>query len=799
MLLSLRWLRELIDLPLDGSTLADRLTFTGTEVEGIGRPCEKLKGIVIARVTSLETHPSRSDLLLAHLDRGGRKALCVTAARNLSENDLVCYAPPGATLADGTVLGEREFAGVVSQGMVLSAEELGLPSVETEVGILVLPEGHEPGADAVTSLGLDDEIFELSVTPNRGDLLSVLGVAREVQALVPGSQIREFEVDLPRDEAVWPVGFKGITLADAGCPLYGLGFIDDITVAPSPLDARIRLALLGQRPISNIVDATNLTMLFLGQPLHAFDFDRLPEPEITVRGARQGEMIRTLDGKDRLLEEGDLLITSGGRPVGMAGVMGGENSEVHEGTVRVLMEAAWFDPVRVSRTSRRLGIASEAAYRFARVVDPARCLVSLNYVHSLLAGWGAGRPEARIQVSRQREWDLHEVTLTRKKLERYLLWDDLTEAETILYRLGFQAQSRQEDRLSFIVPSYRPDVRIEEDLIEEVARIRGYDDEIIPSRLPGRPKDRGDIGATFRLWRKLREAAMARGYMESVQYSFISPESIEAIGLGEDSEERLLLANPLSREQSVLRPLLLPGFIEALQANLRKGWRQALRLFECGDSYGGGDGLELFREKRRFGAIVFVGKERQVLYGTRRREDFFSVKADVDALFRACRVRPDYRPGKLPFGHAGQTAMIHVDGEAVGFLARLKPILEKELDLGGALYAFEFDLDVLLERDLPSFATEVPFPAVLRDVSFLAPRNVAVADVEAFIRSHGGAMLDKVELFDVYEGDSLPVGFRSLAFSLSYRHADRTLVDAEVEADHQVLREALESAGYRLR
>ena len=797
MLLSLRWLRELIDIPLDGQALADRLTFTGTEVESLTRPCERLRAIVIARVRGLEPHPTSEGLLLVHLDLGVGEALCVTAAKNLSPGDLVCYAPPGATLADGTVMGRRDFSSVVSQGMVLSAAEIGLPDVEIEEGILRLPEGHAAGSDAVASLGLDDEILELSITPTRGDLLSLLGLAREVHALVEGSELRDFDVDLPHEGDRWPVDFDGITLEDEGCLLYGLGFVDDVTIAPSPLDVRIRLAMMGQRPISNVVDATNLTMLFLGQPLHAFDFDRLPAPEITVRSARPGETMRTLDGRDRLLDVEDLLITSGETPVALAGVMGGEESEISETTRRVLMETAWFDPIRVSRTSRRFGLASEAAYRFARTVDPARSLVALGHVLSLISRWGAGRPEPSIRLRGRRNWPIREVTLSRQKLDRYLLWDDMKEAERLLARLGFDAARRDRESATFFVPSYRPDVNIEEDLIEEVARIRGYTDAVIPARLPGRSQDAGVLGRNFQLWRKLRETAMARGYMESVQYSFVSPESVERLGLV-GPEGLLELTNPLSRDQSVLRPLLLPTFIEALQGNLRRGWREGLRLFEVGDVFSPA-GTEGVAEGRRFGAILYGGHQGKALYGARVEEDFFSAKADMTALLAACRASALFLPGALPFGHAGQTAIVHIGGRPAGYLARLKPLLERELDLGGPLYAFEFDLESLCGGGEPRFATETPFPSVLRDVSLLVDKSVSSAALEDFIRGRGGAMLEGVELFDVYEGDSLPEGMRSLAFSLTYRHPQRTLVDAEIEADHGALRRALEEAGYSLR
>lgn len=803
MLVSMKWLKELIAVPVATDVLAERLTFTGTEVESIERPGEKLKGIIVAGILSLEKHPGAENLLIAELDLGGPREKCVTAATNLSVGDRICFAPPGAVLSDGTVLGERNFKGVVSRGMMLSAEELGVPDVALESGILRLPETAPLGSDAVVFLGLDDEILDISITPNRGDLLSLVGLAREVYSIHDVAQHREFEVPVQPEKTDWSYPFQGITLQDEGCSIYALGLARDIRIAPSPMEARIRLALSGVRPINNIVDITNLTMLLMGQPLHAFDAGRLPVPEITVRLAEDGERLRTLDGKDRDLQREDILITSGGQAVALAGVMGGENSEIVDQTSRVLFESAWFDPIRVSRTSRRLGLNSEASYRFARAVDPARVLPALAYSLSLVERWGAGTVEPGVLVSQKKGGILKEVELTEALLRRYLLHCGLAQARPILGRLGFQETASSPERATFAVPSYRPDVSIPEDLVEEVARIRGYDDEIVPSRLPGIVHGSGELGEEFALRRGLRSTALSRGYIETVIYSFVSPGSVDHLRFDESDPmgTPIPLSNPISQEQSVMRPSLVAGFLDAVESNLRAGWRDSIRMFEIGNVFIPlKKGADDYREETHFGGLVFSGREKHVLYGDRVAEDFYSVKADVEALFASRNYRVRFVPGKVPFGHAGQTALLELDGRNVGFLARLKPAIEKELGLGGALYVFEFDLAHLRTVKSPTFGDEGRFPAVFRDISLLVPIGVTAEEVENFIRKEAGDLLWKIVLFDVYQGKGVSKGNRSLAYSLAYRHPERTLNDEEVEDLHSKVRKALEECeGYSLR
>ncbi|HDQ92804.1 MAG TPA: phenylalanine--tRNA ligase subunit beta, partial [Synergistetes bacterium] len=447
MLVSLNWLRELVDIPLETDALARRLTDTGSEVESISTPVPLFRGALISRVSKISVHPSRPDLFVLEIEAGKRKGTCVTAARNLQEGDIVPWGPPGCVLASGDEIGPRNFDGVDSEGMVLSAEEIGMPEIADEFGILRLGDGYSPGTDAREALGLDDTVLELSITPNRGDLLSMMGVAREVFGVVPGSSLRMKDPVISGKSSSLE-GFSGITLKDPGCPFYALGSIEDISIAPSPLATRIRLVLSGMRPVSNVVDATNIVMLLTGQPLHAFDASGLPGGEITVRSASRGEILQTLDGKARVLDPSDLLITSGGKAVALAGVMGGSESEIGPGTKRVLLESAHFENIRVSRTSRRLGLPSEAAYRFSRYVDPFKAEPALAMAMDLISEWGGGTPCGWIS-SGNPSGSGRKVDLSSAMLDKLINIKDLDLASAILERLGFAGDGGSSSQRSY--------------------------------------------------------------------------------------------------------------------------------------------------------------------------------------------------------------------------------------------------------------------------------------------------------------------------------------------------------------
>jgi len=799
MKISLNWLREFVDFDLDAEQLARRLTETGTEVEAVEKPCGRFRGAVSARIEKLEIHHKRNDLFVAEVDTGTKRAVCVSAAPNLEEGACVPYGPPGCVLADGTVMGKRDFDGVESDGMMLSADEIGLPEIADEFGILKLDPGTPPGQDIRKVLGLDDLVLDLSVTPNRGDLLSVAGVAAEVSGIVQGATRVEREVP-PAPQHVRHGEFGGIRLEDRDCPLYALGFADSVAMGPSPLWARVRLCLSGMRPVSNIVDATNLVMLSTGQPLHAFDAELLPGADITVRSARPGETLVTLDGKNRILTEEDLLITSGGVPIALAGVMGGLETEINEKTAKILIESANFNAIRVSRTSRRLGLPSEASYRFARIVDPWKAEAAVKEIFRLLSSWKAARPVGMMVEGNPGGKDRGTVALRKKTLKKVLLTEDMDMASRILAGLGFKETERDDVRRVYRVPTYRPDVSIEEDLIEEVARVWGYDK--IPPRLPAVTRRPGDRTDQMRCRQVLRDAAMARGYVEAITYSFISPEILKSMGIsGDDPRGRaMVIANPISRDQSVMRPLLAPGLLKAVASNLRSGWRRPIRLFEVGTVFREDSSSELgVRERLFIGGAVCPGRDFRSPWKAEAIDDFYSVKGDVEVLAASRGVDVRFVAGDEPFGHGGQTATILCDGEAIGYLCRIKPSLQEEMSIPEPVYLYEMDLEPFINGEPARFGEPCRYPGVYRDVSLLVDKDIPADTVKGDIREQAPETLAELRLFDMYEGKGIPAGKRSLAFSLVYRSNERTLRDDEVDEAHERLREDLSLKGYILR
>ncbi|MDO9509065.1 MAG: phenylalanine--tRNA ligase subunit beta, partial [Thermovirgaceae bacterium] len=785
----------LVDIPVDAQTLARRLTDTGSEIEGMETPVPLFHGAVTARVATIQIHPTRHDLFVLDVDALGKKGVCVTAAKNLREGDIVPWGPPGCVLADGATISTRDFDGVVSEGMVLSAEEIGLPDIADEFGILRLGPEYVPGVDVREALGLNDTILELSVTPNRGDLLSMTGIAREVFAVLSGSVLKPLDIKLPPKTNSLP-GFRGVTLDDPGCPFYTLGAIDNVKIAPSPMSIRVRLVLAGMRPISNVVDATNIVMLLLGQPLHAFDASGLPADEITVRSASEGETILTLDGKTRVLDGSDMVITSGGQSVGVAGIMGGGESEICAETERVLLEAAHFDSIRTSRTSRKLGLPSEAAYRYSRYVDSFKAEPGLAVAMNLMSSWGAGVPGGWIS-SGSPSGEGREVTLSSALLKKIINNGDLDMATGILDRLGITTRDIGPSSRTYSIPSYRPDISIEEDLVEEVARIRGYD-KIVPA-LPPVLHSTGDITDRMRTERSVRGTAIGRGYSEVITYSFISPASLAMLKFTDPDRRSspVALSNPLSIENSVLRTTLAPGLIEAALANIRSGWRGAIRMFETGMVFFS-KGEEV-QEQFKLGGCVCPGRDSRSPWGEQAIDDFHSVSADIEAICSSRGVGIRLIRGEEPFGHPGKTAHILAGEKRIGYLLALKPEIEAALDLPAPMYLFEIDMDVLVDGAVSGFGEARRYPPVYRDISILVEDGVYSADVLELVRSLADPLLESAWLFDVYAGEGIPEGYRSLAFSLAYRDPSKTLRDDDVDRVHERLRVMLKEKGITLR
>jgi phenylalanyl-tRNA synthetase beta chain len=610
----------------------------------------------------------------------------------------------------------------------------------------------------------------------------------------------------------WPVEFGTIALPDDGCLNYHLGLATKVKIAPSPVEIRVALTHLGMRPISNVVDATNYVMLLLGQPLHAFDLNTLPEREITVRSAFEGESIVTLDGKERLLTAQDMLITSGKetggptRPIALAGIMGGKQTGINDDTDVVVLEGASFSPRRVGHTSRRLGIASEAAFRYSRGVDPALSGLGVDYALFLMREWSGAAIDYKKLSTFNTQPEPRPVVLTKEKLQTYLLWSDMEESAKILEGYGIRPTENFEDERfgtnirAFVPPTWRPDIAIEEDLIEEIGRWRGYD--AVPPHLPGVLPRRGDVGAETSLAGALRACAIARGYVEAVTYSFLPESFVSTLRLPDDDlrAHPLFLANPISQDWMAMRTTLLPGLLNGLKESVASGWREPVRIFEIGRVFLRGDIHSTeHSELDVMGGLVCGGTAPRTPW-PETLDDFLSVKADVLALLQIRGREAVFVQDTEPFGHAGQTARI----PGIGYLARLSPAIARELGFAEPIYVFELSLLPLETVGKNAYAPASPFPASFRDISMLVPNDRAqsevVAEIQASVNELSSAkILESVKLFDIYSGREIPPGCRSMAFSLCYRAFDRTLNDEEVDKIHNSVRDALSKKGYNMR
>ena len=811
MLISWELLKHFIDIEPSNLTpeeLADRLTFSGSEVEGITYTAGKMKGVVAARIDALEKHPTEQKYSIAHLNTGNGEHVCVTSATNMKKGDLVFYAGAGAILPNGMELGKRDFHGVESFGMMLSAAELGLNDVDDPSGLWILPSDARPGDSAASLYHIGDVILDVSITPNRGDLLSVLGMAREIKGLYPKSILKTPEWLRPlKQDKSWPEEFGKISLPDKGCLCYRLGLATGAKMKPSPLTVKVDLAHLGMRPITAAVDVTNYIMLMLGQPLHAFDLNTLPAREITVRAAHEGEKMQTLDGKERLLTERDMLITSGDEAIALAGVMGGQQTGINDDTSTIVIESACFSPIRVGHTSRRLGINSEAAFRFSRTVDPNLSATALMAATTLMRDWCDAEVDYKPLFAENEIKEPQQVKLTRKKLSTYLSWDNMSEAQKILEGFGIEyvkdvshAGSSDEEKI-FMPPTWRPDISIEEDLIEEVGRYIGYND--VAERLPGEMPRRADIGSGMEVSGFVRNLLMARGYTEVVTYSFLPEDFPEKLRLSSDDirAKTLKIANPISRDQMAMRTTLIPGLLMGLKTAVTSGWRDPVRIFEQGKIFLTDPEREHI-ELDHVAGILFNGVDTRSAFDN-RSENFFNVKADVEALIMSRGFTPVFKTGQESFMHAGQTAEIFINENKIGFLGRLKPAIEQELDVSG-VYVFEIDLTLLTERRKPEFTPASQFPASFRDISLLVSidksNDSVMKDIRECVKEISTELtLEKLRLFDIYEGKGIPEGFRSLAYSLSYRSHERTLTVEEVEEVHNKVREKLKQKGYTIR
>jgi len=787
------WLKELVPTRLAPAEAARILTSAGIEVSSCRYLGAGLEGVVTARILEMGPHPNADRLSLCRVSDGTREYRIVCGARNMKAGDAVALARVGARLPNGAEIRPVRIRGEVSEGMLCSEAELGLS--EEAAGIMILPGETEAGEPLAAAVGLDDWLLEVEVTPNRGDCLSVLGIARELAAAAAEPLVLP---ETPYPEAGPEAGtLASVSVSDPDlCPRYSALVACDVVVAPSPLWMQRRLTLCGIRPINNVVDVTNYVLLELGQPMHAFDLDRLRGGRIDVRRSGQARRFRTLDGVERAIEPEMLLIWDAAGPVAVAGVMGGENSEVTPATRRVLFESAHFAPLSIRRTSKRLGLASESSYRFERGVDPGGTLRAARRAMALLAAQGpVTAARGVIDVGGERAFD--RVISFRPGRASLVIGREYQAAgcRETFEALGFRVAQGEQGTLLVTVPSHRFDVTREIDLVEEVARFRGgYD--AVPETYPraGLPQPSADD----RFQEALERAAshlQAHGFSQAVNFSFASEREWTRLGdlLGFDPQDAVRLKNPISEETAMMRPSLLMGLLHAVGRNLRR-FVPEVRLFEAGKAFGRHLEPTLFEEPRL--AFAACGSRLPGGWSGNAPLDFYDIKGVAESLLAILGAGPVHfvPTASFPFLAEGRAAQILRSGETIGWLGAVRRELLEAIDIGDPVYYCELRIGFVLSAgDAPALFRETPrFPPVSRDYSCLFPEAVPVGDVLATVKALAPEVASAT-VFDVYTGRGVPPGRKSVAFRVRLQAADRTLTEAEVDSIHTKVLKLLEN------
>jgi phenylalanyl-tRNA synthetase beta chain len=772
------WLRQHVPTAASRDELAATLTAIGLEVEDVTALGELLDGVVVARIVSAEKHPEADRLQVCRVDTGnGESAQIVCGAPNARAGLLAPLATVGATLPGGIAIKAAKLRGVESAGMLCSAKELGIDADAS--GLLELPADAPVGTPLAHYLGLPDATIEIKLTPNRADCFSVRGIAFDVAAAT-GVEVAPLAIEPVPAQSQAALEIRLDAGADA--PRYCGRVIENVdAAAPTPAWIAERLRRSGIRPLSLLVDVTQYVMLELGQPMHAFDRDSLQGP-VGVRRARDGESLKLLDGRDAALDPEFLVIADADRAVALAGVMGGFDTRVNDATRTVFLESAHFAPAAIIGRGRKLGLHTDAAHRFERGVDPELPRAALEYATRLILDAAGGVPGPVVEAALEEHLAPPQpITLRRARLARVLGLEVAdAEVERILRALGLAVETMA-DGWSVTPPSRRFDLAIEEDLIEEIARIHGYD--AVPTTLPAgaatlvAPSETRIDDAT------LRRQLVARDFLEAINYAFVDAALLEQ---WQATDRAVRLANPLSAELGVMRTMLLPGLVAALARNTAR--QQArVRLFELGRVFTATAAGDAPRETRRIAAVA-TGPASAEQWGLPARAvGFHDLKGDLDSLAAASGARLAYRAAQPAWAHPGRAAEVvrlQADGsEAVlGWIAQLHPRLQQTLGLDHDVVAFELDLEPLALRALPRAGTISKFPSVRRDLAFVVSQDVPWAAIEAAVRRAAGPSLRDLVLFDRYQGKGVENGFKSVAMGLILQEEARTLTDRDVDA-----------------
>ena len=765
--------------------LATALTLAGLPVAAVENPGASLRGIVVGKILKIDKHAQADRLTVCRVDIGKEVLKIVCGAKNMKEQDLVPVAVVGTTLPGGQRIEQATIRGETSFGMMCSKRELGMG--ESHEGLFILDPATPVGKSLVEALGMDDTVLDIEVTPNRSDCLSVLGIAREIAAITNAPfRMPKIALDRPASKERWGIRIE----AKEDCWMYCGCLLEDVRVGPSPAWLSKKLELVGLRSINNVVDITNFVMVGYGQPLHAFDADTLAGSQIVVRRAKRSESIKTIDQVVRSLDDSMLVIADEKRPVAVAGVMGGAETEIREGSHRVFLESALFAPVSVRKTSKKLGLSSDSSYRFERGVDSANVEHALQVAIAMLVEFAGAKPGPVHKVS-SKKFSARKVALDCQRVSRLLgMRTNAAAIGKTLKRLRFGVAGKSSIKLQVTVPSWRSDVVEEADLAEEFARLEGYDK--IPTTVP-----QGGIRVVAQSQQPddlMRCVLLSHGFDEAVHLSFINAKRYEALArMAGWRQEPVELENPIDQEQRILRPNLVDALMGNVALNQSRGIASSL-VFEIGNVFEKVSGQ--IQEKKSLG-IAAMGPLPLIQWeGKARPFDFFDMKGALEELFDALGMHQVvwvplkgescYQPG--------QASVIESAGKQVGTLGKIHPSVAALYDLRGDVFFCEIGVQHLLDysgRKTSSYRPMSKFPAVVRDVSIVLDKAVAVGEVTAFLRGYCGEILEEVVFFDLFDGKGISPGKRSLAFRLCYRSHQRTLTEAEVQTLHASIVESL--------
>lgn len=800
MLISNEWLKEYVTIDDSVSNLAERITRTGIEVDDLIDYTKDIKNLVVGFVKSKEKHPDADKLNVCQVDIGEDEPVqIVCGAPNVDAGQYVIVAKVGGRLPGGIKIKRAKLRGERSEGMICSLQEIGISSnyipKSFESGIFVFSESQVPGTDALQALYLDDQVMEFDLTPNRADALSMIGTAYEVAALYntkmtkPETTSNELELSA-NDELT-------VTIENEDkVPYYSARVVHDVTIEPSPIWMQVRLIKAGIRPINNVVDISNYVLLEYGQPLHMFDQDAIGSQQIVVRQANEGEKMTTLDDTERELLTSDIVITNGQTPIALAGVMGGDFSEVKEHTSNIVIEGAIFDPVSICHTSRRLNLRSESSSRFEKGIATEFVDEAVDRACYLLQTYANGKVLKDRVSSGELGAFITPIDITADKINRTIGFDlSQNDIVTIFNQLGFDTEIN-DDVITVQVPSRRKDITIKEDLIEEVARIYGYDD--IPSTLPVFEKvTSGQLTDRQYKTRMVKEVLEGAGLDQAITYSLVSKEDATAFAMQQRQTIDLLM--PMSEAHASLRQSLLPHLIEAASYNVARK-NKDVKLFEIGNVFFANGEGELPDQVEYLSGILTGDYVVNQWQGKKETVDFYLAKGVVDRVSEKLNLEFSYRRADIDGLHPGRTAEILLENKVIGFIGELHPTLAADNDLKRT-YVFELNFDALMAVSVGYINYQpIPrFPGMSRDIALEVDQNIPAADLLSTIHAHGGNILKDTLVFDVYQGEHLEKGKKSIAIRLNYLDTEETLTDERVSKVQAEIEAALIEQGAVIR